>query len=187
MLVYFSKSLQCYSLLYCMCASWGPVWSLSVVYLIFPFSKLVYCLGSYILLSSGISQRIQIKCFEVLSLSSIFSIVIPQTVSLPKSLLLGPLLVFLTCMWVPSLLLLLYASGGRTKTINGDFPSLSLDHMVSLVGEQDSPLFRYPPSCHCYHCHRVEASGVGLAGSKTERDRDFPLLSLSSRGYSSQP
>ena len=39
-------------------------------------------------------------------------------------------------MWVPSLLLLLYASGGRTKTINGDFPSWSLDHMDSLVGER---------------------------------------------------
>ena len=76
------------------------------------------------------------KMFEVLFLSSIFSIVIPQTVSLPKSLLLGPLLVFLTCMWVLSLLLLLDASGGRTETINGDFPSWSLDHMVSLVGER---------------------------------------------------
>lgn len=149
-----------------MCASWGPIWSLRVVYLIFPFSKLlVYCLGSYILLRSGISQRIQIKYFEVLLLSSIFSIVIPQTVSLPKSPLFGPLLVFLTCMWVLSLLLLLDASGGRTETINGDFPSWSLDHMGSLVGEQDSPLFRYPPSFHCHHYHRVESSGVGLAGS----------------------
>lgn len=126
MSVYFSKSLPCYSVPYCMCASWGPLWSLSIVYPIFPFSKLVCCLGS----------KDSNKMFEVLFLSSIFSIVIPQTVSLPKSLLLGPLLVFLTCMWVLSLLLLLDASGGRTETINGDFPSWSLDHMVSLVGER---------------------------------------------------
>lgn len=41
MSVYFSKSSQCYSALSCMCASWGPVWGLSAVYLMHQFSKLI--------------------------------------------------------------------------------------------------------------------------------------------------
>lgn len=74
----------------------------------------------------------------------------------------------------------------RERGKNGDFPSWPLERMVSLVIQQASPPFWYPPNCHHYHS-RVATLGVELVGSKAEREKEnvweFPPT-LSSRDCS---